>query len=523
MLSDEEKIQRLEQAVMSETPEQVRQIYGELGGVSSAARALGAACVYRGADMVKALVECGASFSYPDDQTDYHRYSYCRVGTKLDYSLMLIDPQRFAADFKPAEGAEILPAVELVRVLDYLCENAEKTGIIPEKLLYYSIRSGSTEFYEVLKKHGVDIGEGRKWIFKNACNFAQGLDTQKFLRVFGMIVRELDGEKIRGNMTFYGSYIKELLSEESFEFILEHFDRNGMNQMKIMKMLVDQQAISCLKIAERYGWLKYPKKRDELIQYAADNGRAEAAAWLLEFKNRTADLAAEREKAEKKAERELNAAPDSVTALRQLWSYKKREDGTLSISKYKGNQTVVNVPEKIGKSIVTNIESGVLACSNVPRISAEQTAIRKKITKITLPKTLRSIGFYAFLKLIALEEINLPEGLNSITTGAFKGCRSLKSITIPGSAKKIGDSAFSGCSSLKNVVIEEGVEEIGEHAFEECGELESIDFPRSVGLIVNINKDGIVNGAFPKLTAKVFKGSCAEQYCLKNGIKVVYK
>ncbi|MDE6030580.1 MAG: leucine-rich repeat domain-containing protein, partial [Oscillospiraceae bacterium] len=366
--------------------------------------------------------------------------------------------------------------------------------------------------YEALKNRGVNIGDDRKWIFSNACNFEYGMDPQKFLRVFRMIVRELDGEKVRGNMTFYNSYIGNLLSGESFEFILENFDRTGMNQMKILKMLVDKQAISCLEIAERYGWLKYPKKRDELIRYAADNGRVEAAAWLLEFKNRTADLAAEREKAEKKAERELNAAPDSVAALKRLWSYKKREDGMLSISKYKGNQTVVNVPEKIGKSIVTNIESGVLACSNVPRISAEQTAIRKKITKIILPKTLRSIGYYAFLKLESLEEINLPEGLNGITTGAFKNCRSLKSITIPGSAKKIGDSAFSGCSSLKNVVIEEGVEEIGEHAFEDCGELESIDFPKSVGLIVNINKNGIVNGAFPKLTAKVFKGSCAEQY-----------
>ena len=64
MLSDEEKIRRLEQAVVSETPEEIRRIYGELGEVSFTARALGTACLYRGLDTVKALVEHGATFLY---------------------------------------------------------------------------------------------------------------------------------------------------------------------------------------------------------------------------------------------------------------------------------------------------------------------------------------------------------------------------------------------------------------------------------------------------------------------------
>ena len=531
MLSDEEKIRRLEQAVISESPEEIRRIYGELGEVGFTARALGTACLYRGLDTVKALVECGATFRYPNE-TEYSGdlrfsfYNYVDNSLELDYSIMILGKNPRGTHktfFKCSDELKILPVSERVGIIEYLCENAEKTGFSPEKLLYFSMIDGAEEFYSALKRHGAQIQKEDRWRFKNACNFGYAMDEKEFMTVFGMIARELGGEKIRGNMTFYNTIIANVLSPESFEFILKNFDRTGMNQMKLMKKLVDKEAVSCLAVAEREGWLKYPKKRDELIQYAADNKKAESAAWLLEFKSRTADLAAEREKAEKKAERELNAAPDSVTALKQLWSYKKREDGTLSITKYKGNQTVVNVPEKIGKSIVTNIESGVLACSNVPRISAEQTAIRKKITNIILPKSLRSIGYYAFLKLVSLEEINLPEGLKGITTGAFMGCRSLEKIIIPGSAKKIGESAFCECSALKTVIIEEGVEEIGEHAFEGCFALEVIDFPKSVGSIVNIDKNGIAKGKFPKLTAKVFKGSCAEQYCLKNDIKILYK
>ncbi len=529
MLSDEEKIRRLEQAAVSETPEEIRRIYGELGEVSFTARALGTACLYRGLDTVRALVECGASFHYPGEpvQIETMTFSYYRYfGNKyeIDYSIMIIGRNKESEEFfEFSDEMKILPVSERAKIIDYLCDNSEKTGFRPESLLYFSIRDSNEEFYDILKKHGTYVNEKRRWIFKNACNFACSMDEKEFMTVFGMIVRELDGEKIRGNMTFYSTYIANVLSPESFEFILKNFDRTGMNQMKIMKMLVDKEAVSCLDVVEREGWLKYPKKRDELIQYAADSGKAESAAWLLEFKNRTADLPAEREKADKKAERELNAAPDSVTALKQIWSYRKREDGTLSISKYKGSQTVVSVPEKIGKSIVTNIDSGALACSHVPRVSAEQTAIRKKITKIILPDSLRSIGFYAFLMLESLEEINLPEGLNGITTGAFMGCWSLEKITIPGSAKKIGNSAFCECSALKTVVMEDGVEEIGEHAFEGCFALEVIDFPASVKSIVNIDKNGIAKGKFPNLTAKVFKGSCAEQYCLKNGIKFLYK
>lgn len=531
MLTDDEKIQRLERAVATETPEEIGCIYEELGEVSFTGRALGAACLYRGLDVVRALVERGASFRYPDENWQsgdlrFSFYNYVNNRLELDYSIMILGKNPRGTHktfFNCSDKLKILSVSERVGIIDYLCENAEKTGFYPEKLLYFSMIDGAEEFYGALKSHGAQIRKEDRWRFKNACNFGYAMDEKEFMTVFGMIAEELGGEKIRGNMTFYNSIIGNFLTPECFEFILKNFDRTGMNQMKLMKKLVDMEAVSCLAIAEREGWLKYPKKRDELIQYASDNGRAESAAWLLEFKNRTADLAAEREKADKKAERELNAAPDSVTALKQLWSYKKRDDGTLSISKYKGNQTVVNVPEKIGKSIVTNIESGVLACSNVPRISAEQTAIRKKITKIILPKSLRSIGYYAFLKLVSLEEINLPDGLNNITTGAFKDCRSLKSIVIPGSAEKICDGAFMGCVSLKSAVIGEGVRKIEEHAFEGCTALEVIDFPKSVESIENIDKNGTAKEKFPNLTAKVFKGSCAERYCLKNGIKVTYK
>lgn len=537
MLSEDEKTELLEQAVISKTPGEIKRFYMGSGEVGFTAYALGTACLYRGLDTVKALVECGADFRYPGEGEpveDEMRFSYYKRAANSvvpDYSLMITGRSKLGNEiFKLSDDREALPVSERARVLDYLCDNAEKTGLNLKKLLYFSIRDGNEEFYSVLKKHGIFIYEKTRWIFNSAVNFGYSwsmddflnvLDENKFLTVFQMILREIDGEKIKLNMSFFNSYIVKILSPDIFKFLIDNF--TGMNQMKVMKILVDKEDTACLAVAAEEGWLRFPRKRDELILYASDNGRIESTAWLLEFRNRTADLASEQEKAEKKAERELNADPDSVTALKQLWRYKKREDGTLSITGYKGNQTIVRVPEKIGKSTVTNIASGAIACCNVPRVTDEQTAIRKKIKRITLPAGLISIGYYAFLHLDSLEEINLPEGLNGISNGSFQDCFSLRSIIIPGSVKKIGDNAFSGCTSLKSVIIEEGVSQIGDHAFDDCGQLVIIDFPKSVESIGGIDENNVFNGGSPKLTARVFKGSYAEHYCLTNGISIEYK
>lgn len=84
-----------------------------------------------------------------------------------------------------------------------------------------------------------------------------------------------------------------------FCIFLQHFNQSEMNKKKILRELIDNQSVSCLKVVEDCGWLKDIRRRDELIIYASENHKVESAAWLLAFKNRTADLAAEQKSAEK--------------------------------------------------------------------------------------------------------------------------------------------------------------------------------------------------------------------------------
>ena len=94
----------------------------------------------------------------------------------------------------------------------------------------------------------------------------------------------------------------------------------------------------------------------------------------------------------------------------------------------------------------------------------------------------KAIGDYAFAG-TKISELTIPATVESIGTHAFDGCKSLTGIVIPGSVGTIGDYAFNGCTALTNANLETGVEAIGNHAFDGCKSLTGIVIPGSVRTI----------------------------------------
>lgn len=202
--------------------------------------------------------------------------------------------------------------------------------------------------------------------------------------------------------------------------------------------------------------------------------------------------------------------------------YNLNEDDTYSVAKCDVSQTDVVIPETYkGKSVV-KIENGAFDdCKNVlslvipdsvteveinalnglrnlQKLTAPAVALSSvsKIQKIdtlivtsgeaiaenavsgwdylksvTLPDTLKTIGYLGFAHCELLEQISLPEGLTSIGANAFYNCASIEQFNLPDSVESIGNYAFGKCASLETVSLSKSLSTVGNWVFASCNSL----------------------------------------------------
>lgn len=549
--------EQLENAVINMEPEELRELYKKIGNVDFSAKALGLACRFRGSEMVRALCECGATFDIPRDEESenrYHVYSGVKYDNyRSDFSLYLLNITKqikgacCCKGLKPVKQIERedkkklkqITDSERAEVLEYLIENAEKLSFKPSELLLWAIYSRDEFIYGELKKRGVKLSEKRMEIMANGgksgdlywyeyCSLTDKLSDEDYLPVMEKLAAELDEKRFHCTEKIFEVTKKRFSYPHIGEFFFDKFEMNKLNKMNILRGMIDGDSTAVLGLAEKAGWLDNTKRRDDLIEYAQKNKHIECTAWLLDFKNRTADLAAEQAKAEKKINAELNASPNSVLILKKIWSYKKREQGDgLVITEYKGSSTEVTVPETIGKSTVVEIGNGAFAGGSgwgggivVTYASYEQQALRRKITNIALPQTIKVIGTGAFADAHSLLSIKIPNGVEEIEPFAFYLCNSLEEIIVPGSVKRIGEYAFGRCKNLRRIKFCEGVLEIGVCAFENDDNLEELVLPRSLKRLTDEQSRYTILYALNKTLPVICpKDSYAEKYCKEHGIK----
>lgn len=566
-LAQEERAAQLQRAVINGTVQEIVEVYDALGYVEMSAPALGLACRFRGLEVVKVLVEKGATFDFPSTEEIEIKY-HCHIGEKhaqyrenyrTNYALYFLKCYRggvkgarclqgmkFFKNQKRDDGTLLPFLADSARsaVLDYLLLNQKKLAFQPEELLFYAIFARDDFLYEELKKRRICLAPKRihamtEGTLADGYWFEFGTLTGKladrdFVSVMQRLSTELDGKPFRLTEKTFDSIQNRFHDFSIFEFFLEHFRREKMQPAKIMRCVIDRNLVEAMPLIEREGWLGTPRKREEMIAYTAEQERTDLLAWLLDFKNRTADFAAEQEKADKRLMRKLNATPDSVMALSQLWSYKKTADGTITITNYKGSATEVTVPEKIGKSIVTAIGKGTFTGEENQRrnnetmnrgATKEQIRQHKKITKIVLPDTIQLIGAGAFQCMEELREINIPAGVREIGEAAFAACAALRTLTIPPNVKRIGKKAFLGCAALETVYISEGVEELGAGVFAKCSKLRKVYMPASIQCIREKEENSLdleLFAACPDVTVICPKQSVAESYCREKGVRYQY-
>ena len=256
------------------------------------------------------------------------------------------------------------------------------------------------------------------------------------------------------------AYIKYIKSHKDFRFTVYEFAENNA---PVMNFLTTNRMISI-------------KEYEKLMEKVSKSGNAEVKSMLLEYWN----TAFSRSQREKQEEQKFSYHEPTVSELKELWSTKKKVDGTLEISGYKGTESDLIIPSFIGKSKVTSI--GEYAFSPyAKKIKNEQS--RKEIASVIIPEGITEIGRSAFYKCSNLININIPKGVTEIGFQVFCYCSNLTRITLPEGVTKIGDSAFYNCSGLININIPDSVTVIGGEAFSDCSSLININIPDSVTVI----------------------------------------
>ena len=197
-------------------------------------------------------------------------------------------------------------------------------------------------------------------------------------------------------------------------------------------------------------------------------------------------------------------------------------DGTLTISKYTGNDQVINIPTSLAGSTITGIGEEAFINNDVIKmvrfsdsiVSVGDSAFENctSLESISFNFSLPSSGYgnkvllgCTSLKQMAIPSVdfritklfnkvnsniqsNVPNNLeitllsidSNIRTAFLKDFTKPLSITISNSITSIPASAFSDCTSLTSITIPDSITSIGGYAFRDCSGLTSITIPESV-------------------------------------------
>lgn len=279
---------------------------------------------------------------------------------------------------------------------------------------------------------------------------------------------------------------------------------------------------------------------DPLLTECDRQNNVAAKAAVLDYAGRSLkpvdpfdEMEKELAKAERQARRFEETGQLPASELKKIWSTKKREDGTLEITSYKGTDATVSVPAVIGKTAVTAIGEKALS-PLASRLTPEQKRVRETLESVTIPAGVTEISKSAFSGCTGLTDVAIAEGVTNITHYTFSDTPWFKNlgelavvnhillkyrgnsgdVTIPEGVTKIGNGAFQGCTGLTSVTIPEGVTEIGVFAFYDCTGLISVTIPADVK---EIGMDAFTH--CPNLTIHAPAGSYAEEYAKKKKIK----
>jgi len=105
---------------------------------------------------------------------------------------------------------------------------------------------------------------------------------------------------------------------------------------------------------------------------------------------------------------------------------------------------------------------------------------KDKITKVVIKSGLTSIGDYAFMDCVNLNNVSIPTSVKSVGVHAFTYCTALKNLKLPSGVRNIGEWAFAYCTYLTGFELPASLVKLDNFAFCECRNITEIVIPNGV-------------------------------------------
>ncbi|MDD6021779.1 MAG: fibronectin type III domain-containing protein [Oscillospiraceae bacterium] len=112
------------------------------------------------------------------------------------------------------------------------------------------------------------------------------------------------------------------------------------------------------------------------------------------------------------------------------------------VYKYDGGGGNVVIPSKVNGATVTSVGNYAFA------EEYGKTEASKRITGVSLPETVRSVGKGAFMECSSLKYIDLPMSVTTLGDAVFWYCENLEKLSAFSELKSIGTNVFGRCSKL---------------------------------------------------------------------------
>ena len=214
----------------------------------------------------------------------------------------------------------------------------------------------------------------------------------------------------------------------------------------------------------------------------------------------SADVIILTEAAAQTAEETVSEDVIELQALSASSCFEVKSDGTLALKEGRSLTADVIIPASANR-IPRGIFNGNTSCSIV-RFESDSilTAIEdgafqsSRITSISIPEGVTSIGNNTFKSCTSLESITFNGTITSIGSYAFYDTR-IMSVELP-AAETIGDYAFGYCSSLKTLSGGRSLTSIGKGAFTGCTGLSQFAFGSNV---TSIGEDAFRNAGLTSI------------------------